>query len=121
MVSSGLNPIWHHKATFDVLGSHSELDISVYDSNHEDMFLGQVRLRPNIHTTSNMSHEQWYPLQSRVMDEKITGEILVKWHYTLTKKRHYGPQDFEVLRLLGKGTFGQVYQVKRRILKEYMP
>ncbi|XDT45391.1 C2 domain profile [Nakaseomyces glabratus] len=117
VVSSGLNPIWHHKATFDVLGSHSELDISVYDSNHEDMFLGQVRLRSNIHTTSNMSHEQWYPLQSRVMDEKITGEILVKWHYTLTKKRHYGPQDFEVLRLLGKGTFGQVYQVKKKDTK----
>ncbi|KAL3231796.1 Serine/threonine-protein kinase SCH9 [Nakaseomyces bracarensis] len=113
----GLNPIWHHKTTFDVLGSHSELDISVYDSVHEDMFLGQVRLRPNIHTVANMSQEQWYPLQSRVANENVSGEILIKWHYTSTMKKHYGPEDFEVLRLLGKGTFGQVYQVKKKDTK----
>ncbi|KKA02671.1 Serine/threonine-protein kinase HuSCH9 [Hanseniaspora uvarum DSM 2768] len=29
-----------------------------------------------------------------------------------TSKKRYGPEDFQVLKLLGKGTFGQVYQVK---------
>lgn len=108
------NPIWHHETTFDVLGDCSELDISVYDAVHDDMFLGQVRLRPSIHNISRASQSQWHTLQSRVMDEVIGGEILIKWHYTSTKKSHYGPQDFEVLRLLGKGTFGQVYQVKKK-------
>ena len=108
------NPKWHHETTFDVLGAHSELDISVYDAAQDDKFLGQVRLHPNIHTSQNIKHEQWYTLQSRVLDETVSGEILVKWHYRATKKRHYGPQDFEVLRLLGKGTFGQVYQVRKK-------
>ncbi|EDO14526.1 hypothetical protein Kpol_265p1 [Vanderwaltozyma polyspora DSM 70294] len=111
-------PIWHHKTTFDVLGAHSELDISVYDAAHDDMFLGQVRLRPNIHTTPHTASDcQWHTLQGRVLDENISGDILIKWDYAVTKKRHYGPSDFEVLRLLGKGTFGQVYQVRKKDTK----
>lgn len=112
--SNSSNPIWQHETTFDVLGDRSELDISVYDAVHDDMFLGQVRLRPSIHNVPRASQSQWHYLQSRVMDENIAGEILIKWHYTSTKKSHYGPHDFEVLRLLGKGTFGQVYQVKKK-------
>ncbi|GMM54676.1 serine/threonine protein kinase [Maudiozyma humilis] len=111
------NPIWHHKTTFDVLGAHSELDISVYDANHDDMFLGQVRLRPNIHQSQFEPQEKWYRLKSRVLDENISGEILIRSQFKATKKRHYGPQDFEVLRLLGKGTFGQVYQVRKKDTK----
>ncbi|KAG0668629.1 Serine/threonine-protein kinase [Maudiozyma exigua] len=111
------NPIWHHHTTFDVLGAHSELDISVYDGVHDDMFLGQIRLRPNIHESHFKPHEQWYRLQTRVLDDTVSGEILIRWQYKSTKKRHYGPQDFEVLRLLGKGTFGQVYQVKKKDTK----
>ncbi|CCK72872.1 serine/threonine protein kinase SCH9 KNAG_0M00190 [Huiozyma naganishii CBS 8797] len=111
------NPIWHHKTTFDVLGAHSELDISVYDAAHDDMFLGQIRLYPDTKSQQNSTHNQWYKLQHRVADEKIDGEVLIKWHYHTTKKRNYGPEDFEVLRLLGKGTFGQVYQVKKKDTK----
>ncbi|SCU80574.1 LANO_0B00584g1_1 [Lachancea nothofagi CBS 11611] len=111
------DPIWHHETTFDVLGAHSELDISVYDAAHDDMFLGQVRLRPNLNTSSHSTNEQCYKLQSRIIGESVAGYILVKWNYKTTKKRHYGPQDFEVLRLLGKGTFGQVYQVRKKDTK----
>ncbi|CAL9736934.1 serine/threonine-protein kinase Sch9p [Monosporozyma servazzii] len=115
--ANSANPIWHHQTTFDVLGAHSELDISVYDAAQDDKFLGQVRLHPSTHTSQNIRHGQWYTLKSRVLDEIVTGDILIKWHYTSTKKRHYGPEDFEVLRLLGKGTFGQVYQVKKKDTK----
>ncbi|AET41290.1 serine/threonine protein kinase SCH9 Ecym_7473 [Eremothecium cymbalariae DBVPG len=116
MNTTASNPVWHHETTFDVLGAHSELDISVYDAVHDDMFLGQVRLRPNTHS-SHATHNQWSKLQSRTVGESVSGEILVKWEYSHTKKRHCGPQDFEVLRLLGKGTFGQVYQVRKKDTK----
>lgn len=108
------NPIWHHKTTFDVLGSCSELEISVYDAAHDDVFLGQVRLRPRIQNTHKASQSQWHVLQRRVLDEHVSGDILINWQYTSTKKQQYGPSDFEILRLLGKGTFGQVYQVKKK-------
>lgn len=108
------NPMWHHKTTFDVLGACSELEISVYDAAHDDMFLGQVRLRPRIQSAHKASQSQWHALQRRVLDEHVSGDILISWQYTSTKKRQYGPSDFEVLRLLGKGTFGQVYQVKKK-------
>ncbi|SCU83479.1 LAMI_0C03378g1_1 [Lachancea mirantina] len=111
------NPTWHHKATFDVLGARSELDISVYDAAHDDMFLGQVRLRPHTHVPHRAKQNQWHKLQSRIIGERATGDILVEWSYTSTEKRHYGPHDFEVLRLLGKGTFGQVYQVRKKDTK----
>lgn len=112
--SNSSNPIWHHNTTFDVLGARSELEISVYDAAHDDMFLGQVRLRPRIQGTHRASQNQWHSLQKRVLDENVSGDILISWDYTSTKKRQYGPSDFEVLRLLGKGTFGQVYQVKKK-------
>ncbi|CCH58847.1 hypothetical protein TBLA_0A10690 [Henningerozyma blattae CBS 6284] len=116
--------VWHHNTTFDVIGTHSELDISVYDAAHNDMFLGQVRLLPNIHTFSTTSRSngsasktftQWYQIKNSLLNHnQPCGEILISWKFISTKKRHYGPEDFEVLRLLGKGTFGQVYQVKKK-------
>ncbi|AGO12867.1 AaceriADL389Wp [[Ashbya] aceris (nom. inval.)] len=110
------NPVWHHETTFDVIGARSELEISVYDAAHGDVFLGQVRLRPNTHTKHDV-HNQWSKLNGRTVGETVSGEILVRWEYWYTEKRHYGPQDFEVLRLLGKGTFGQVYQVRKKDTK----
>lgn len=103
------NPVWHHEAIFDVAGNHSELDISVYDS--DETFLGHIRVNPSFQT--NNKNVEWYKLQSRVDGERIEGEIKVSYEYTTTGKKHYGPEDFEVLRLLGKGTFGQVFQVRK--------
>lgn len=32
----------------------------------------------------------------------------------MTERRQVGPNDFQILKLIGKGTFGQVYQVKKK-------
>ncbi|KAH3668466.1 hypothetical protein OGAPHI_002220 [Ogataea philodendri] len=106
------NPIWHHKAIFDVVGAKSELDISVYDSAQNDHFLGHVRIRPQ--TIQETRSEQWLELEPRINTEFVSGKIKVQVEYSNTGKRHYGPEDFEILRLLGKGTFGQVFQVKKK-------
>lgn len=34
--------------------------------------------------------------------------------YEKTEKKHFGPNDFQILKLIGKGTFGQVYQVRKK-------
>ncbi|OWB72098.1 hypothetical protein B5S31_g1800 [[Candida] boidinii] len=109
------NPIWHHTTTFDVVGNRSDLDISVYDALHES-FLGHVRLIPE--TKTQLIKEKWLKLEPRIPGEIVTGNIKVKLEYSSIGKKHYGPSDFEVLRLLGKGTFGQVFQVKKTDTKK---
>jgi serine/threonine protein kinase SCH9 len=96
-----------------VTGQQSELDVSVYD-RHQDTFLGHVRLCLNLNERQPRL-ENFYPLQPREPeDEDITGEIHISMQFTKIEKRHYGPNDFQILKLIGKGTFGQVYQVRKK-------
>ncbi|KAM9913654.1 hypothetical protein OXX69_001397 [Metschnikowia pulcherrima] len=111
------NPLWNHEAVFDVVGTKSELEISVYDAAKDDAFLGQIRISPDTDSAASdvPSAVQWYPLRSRVVGERVTGSLQIKWQFTYNdSKKAYGPDDFDVLRLLGKGTFGQVYQVRNK-------
>ncbi|CAH2351544.1 serine/threonine-protein kinase Sch9p [[Candida] railenensis] len=110
------NPIWNHEATFDVVGVKSELDISVYDAATDDSFLGHLRIFPSTGgEKKTKSNEQWLDLKARVIGERVRGQIKLVWEYTLLDtKKSFGPDDFDVLRLLGKGTFGQVFQVKKK-------
>ncbi|BFZ62958.1 Serine/threonine-protein kinase [Saitoella coloradoensis] len=112
------SPFWRHEAAFDVCGEHSVLDVSVYDKSDSELFLGHVRIHP-ILKHEHVSDE-WYKLQVRDSkegnenDDHVGGDIKISMVYENVEKRHYGPDDFEVLRLIGKGTFGQVYQVRKR-------
>lgn len=98
-------------------GNASEIDISVYDKRpgtNEDIFLGYVRTSVQL-TDTKSTFEQWMPLQARSAENsQITGEILVKMSFSRTEKKHFGPNDFQILKLVGKGTFGQVYQVRKK-------
>ena len=76
--------MWEHEATFDVLGTHSELDISIYDASQDDMFLGQIRLHPKTNSATAGIHSEWHKLKSRTLGEHVTGEILIHWEYTST-------------------------------------
>lgn len=97
----------------DVVGKQSELEVSVYD-RHQDAFLGHVRLCLNL-TKQQPRLENFFPLMPRgTGDQNITGEIHISMSFTETEKRHIGPHDFQILKLIGKGTFGQVYQVRKK-------
>ena len=105
----------HLQNDSDVLGHQSEIDISVYDARDQDAFLGHVRLCLNL-SEANPVLEGWFPLEPRASEEEeqISGDLHVKMHFTKTDKRHFGPNDFQILKLIGKGTFGQVYQVRKK-------
>ncbi|KND95122.1 Serine/threonine-protein kinase SCH9 [Tolypocladium ophioglossoides CBS 100239] len=100
----------------DVVDSDMLVAISVYDHMATgEEFLGQVDFQ------STRDHESpvrgWFTLKGHadtVAENAPTGEIYVEAFYQRTERKHFGPSDFEILKLIGKGTFGQVYQVRKR-------
>jgi serine/threonine protein kinase len=99
----------------DVVGEQSELDVSVYDRSNQEAFLGHVRFCPRL-VVSDRPLEGWFKLEPRdgEPEDQIRGEIHLRLDFTKTDKRHYGPEDFQILKLIGKGTFGQVFQVRKK-------
>ncbi|KAF2863719.1 Pkinase-domain-containing protein [Piedraia hortae CBS 480.64] len=109
------DPVWRHHATFDVVGDSNELDITVYDRKEDhDIAIGHVRIPLDLQLYLQ-PQDGWYKLQAPAgSKETVTGEIRLRMAFYPSGKRAFGPDDFEVLRLIGKGTFGQVFQVRKR-------
>ncbi|OKL63446.1 hypothetical protein UA08_01579 [Talaromyces atroroseus] len=108
------DPQWNHEAVFDVMGEQSEIDVSVYDRYNQEAFLGHVRMSLNLREERS-SLEGWFPLTARGQgDFQVSGEIHLEMHFEKTERKQVGPNDFQILKLIGKGTFGQVYQVKKK-------
>ncbi|KAM5473496.1 Serine/threonine-protein kinase [Microsporum audouinii] len=108
------DPQWNHDAVFDVLGHQSELDVSVYDRSNHEAFLGHLKL--SLHLKNDRTTlSGWYPLQPLAHGQgPVSGEIYLQMSFQKTDKKHFGPNDFQILKLIGKGTFGQVYQVRKK-------
>ncbi|KAK6337762.1 hypothetical protein TWF696_001242 [Orbilia brochopaga] len=109
------SPSWDHEAIFDVVQEESEIVIAIYDRENQENFVGMVRMKPTLRDEGTVIDE-WFPLQPRTEEERavVTGEIQLQVIYEKTAKKHYGPNDFQILRLIGRGTFGQVYQVRKK-------
>lgn len=98
----------------DVMGDQSELDVTVYDRNNQEAFLGHVRLCVNL-KEDHSRLEGWFPLAARgAGDNQVSGEIHLEMNFEKTDRKQVEPNDFLILKLIGKGTFGQVYQVKKK-------
>lgn len=108
------DPVWNHEAVFDVVGDQNELEVSVYDHSADEAFLGQVRICPTLHE-GGPPLDSWFSLEPRdAAEDHVSGELHLRIAFQKTDKKHYGPEDFQILKLIGKGTFGQVFQVRKR-------
>jgi serine/threonine protein kinase SCH9 len=81
--------------------------------------LGHVDLQANLVENVDAPVSGWFQLRGKDMTSNAgnVGEVHVEISFQRTEKRHYGPDDFQILKLIGKGTFGQVYQVRKKDTK----
>ncbi|KAH9918231.1 Pkinase-domain-containing protein [Epithele typhae] len=113
---SAHNPVWKHEVSFDVTSEQSVVTLCVYDrSLFEHAFLGTVQIKPALvheHTV-----DQWYKLEP-YENETVSGEMRVQITFEANQSRRaLTPRDFEFLKLIGRGTFGRVFQVRKRDTK----
>ncbi|EMD40811.1 hypothetical protein CERSUDRAFT_45181 [Gelatoporia subvermispora B] len=113
---SAHNPVWKHEVSFDVTSEQSVITFNVYDRNTADTgFLGTVQIKPTL--VHDHTVDQWYKLRP-FENEPVSGEMRVQITFEATKtKRALTPRDFEFLKLIGRGTFGRVFQVRKRDTK----
>ncbi|RDB23235.1 Serine/threonine-protein kinase sck1 [Hypsizygus marmoreus] len=113
---SAHNPVWKHEVSFDVTSEESLITFNVYDRSVEDQgFLGTVQIKPIL--VHDHTVDQWYKLRP-FENEVVSGEMRVQITFEQYKtKRALTPRDFEFLKLIGRGTFGKVFQVRKRDTK----
>lgn len=133
------NPVWPGESTqykFDV-NRTTELSLSLYIRNpsapanagrQQDIFIGTCRIKPTFSedtsttaadkaskkentTVTNsaiQSGSQWHDIQYG------SGAIKIGVKYVENKQRSLKIEDFELLKVVGKGSFGKVMQVMKK-------
>lgn len=112
--------IAHPSSNSDVVGLDMLVDVSVYDhSASGEEFLGHVDFQAKL-SEKEGPVRGWYSLKGHadtMIEDTPTGEIYVEASFQRAERKHFGPEMFQILRLIGKGTFGQVYQVRKKDTK----
>ncbi|KAI8835922.1 kinase-like domain-containing protein [Chytridium lagenaria] len=115
--AAGFCPIWKHEATFDVARPDGEVTITIWDRagavpGEGESFLGMMKIRPP--RINGKMHDNWFRLLPRQWKEKVQGDIRIQLMYQAVESRPISANDFELLKVVGKGSFGKVLQVRKR-------
>ncbi|KAJ7591316.1 kinase-like protein [Mycena floridula] len=109
------SPVWKSQVSFDVTSPESLVTFTVYDrSLPEHAFLGSVQIRPSLMHDHTL--DGWYNLKPiPPSPSPVTGALRIQISFTNpTSKIPLTPASFEFLKLIGRGTFGKVFQVRKR-------
>ena len=61
-------------------------------------------MSPNV-SQDDTKVKGWFKLEPRdAQEEVVSGELYLEMHFHKTDKKHFGPGDFQILKLIGKGT-----------------
>ncbi|RKO96047.1 Pkinase-domain-containing protein, partial [Caulochytrium protostelioides] len=106
---------WQHRAHFDV-SRVSEVVISVYQRGEsQDMLVGTTRLTPSFKVDD--VQDMWCPLLSMSEGPNAgasVGEVHVQMCFREQSNKPMTIDEFELLKVIGKGSFGKVMQVRKR-------
>ncbi|CAG8554242.1 1959_t:CDS:2 [Paraglomus occultum] len=99
----------------DVSRLDEEVHVYVYERVQNDqsneIFLGYLTIKPP--RRNNEVIDGWFKLMPRGKDV-VSGEMHVKVAYQAVAKTHLTPDSFEILKLIGRGNFGRVFQVRKK-------
>ncbi|KAH9936157.1 Pkinase-domain-containing protein [Fomitopsis serialis] len=112
-------PLYMYETNFDV-SRHSEISIQCYlraeepkrggdgiaDDMGNDIFMGGVRFTPDFEDSS--PDDQWYELAGGA------GKIQIGVAFKPSSGHSLTIDDFELITVIGKGSFGKVMQVRKR-------
>jgi len=115
LVHAATSPVWNQTVTFDVFRLDEEVHVYVYERVQNDqsneIFLGYLTIKPP--RRNNEVIDGWFKLMPRGKDV-VSGEMHVKVSYQAVAKTHLTPDSFEILKLIGRGNFGRVFQVRKK-------
>ncbi|KAF8685713.1 Pkinase protein [Rhizoctonia solani] len=112
-------PVWMYQTNFDVSRA-SEISLQIYlrsgssnattngsdDMGKSDIFLGNVKLTPDFELTA--IKDEWLPVTGG------SGQINVQVSYKQQSNAALTIDSFDLLKVIGKGSFGKVMQVRKR-------
>ncbi|KAI9336392.1 AGC/AKT protein kinase [Obelidium mucronatum] len=120
---------WNFRANFDV-SRESDLIVTVYQKNaakNGDTPIGTTRISPAF---DQRLQDEWFKLSPVNNSSNSNGttapstpttnageiriQLVFKQNGAESEKRALSVDDFEILRVLGKGSFGKVVQVKKK-------
>ncbi|KAG9315783.1 kinase-like domain-containing protein [Chiua virens] len=109
-------PLYMYQAQFDVSRT-SEISIQCYlraekpkvaqdglaDDMGNDIFMGGIKFTPDFDNVGTIGQDQWYDLPSG------KGKIQIGVAYQPSSGQSLTIDDFELITVIGKGSFGKVY------------
>ncbi|KAI6166650.1 kinase-like domain-containing protein [Pisolithus thermaeus] len=114
-------PLYMYQAQFDVSRT-SEISIQCYlraeqpkvgsdgfaDDMGNDFFMGGIKFVPDFDNVGSVGSDQWYDLSGG------PGKIQIGVAYQASSGQSLTIDDFELITVIGKGSFGKVMQVRKR-------
>eukprot|EP01129_Flabellula_baltica_P005092 TRINITY_DN1815_c0_g1_i2.p1 TRINITY_DN1815_c0_g1~~TRINITY_DN1815_c0_g1_i2.p1 ORF type:complete len:486 (-),score=99.69 TRINITY_DN1815_c0_g1_i2:42-1499(-) len=107
---------WDQSFKFDVSSSaEDELEVRIWRKGNSlrTEFCGYARIPLRDVKESHVLVENFYPMETETGEQS---EMLVKLglsYSVIEKRKKTNVHDFELLKIIGQGTFGRVYQVKK--------
>ncbi|KAG2004635.1 AGC/Akt protein kinase [Coprinopsis cinerea AmutBmut pab1-1] len=108
------NPVWNYRADFDVSRT-SNISVSSYlrttaaqgpDDMGNDLLIARVDLTPSL--DSQHASDQWYSATAG------SGSFHLKIDFKPSRNESLTIDHFDLLKVIGKGSFGKVMQVRKK-------
>ncbi|KAL3899141.1 MAG: hypothetical protein SGCHY_002257 [Lobulomycetales sp.] len=118
VVNLGVGLHWKHRAHFDV-NRDTDLSVTLYAKSASegapDIAVGVVKLSPKF--ADQHIQEGWFSLNQVENQEAKVGEVALQIGYKEnngTTGKSPNIDEFELLKVIGKGSFGKVMQVRKK-------